>query len=227
MVDGMFQSAIRDLVKPQWVATLEMLKFCGGSPVSELARRLDLSYMAVKQYCEDLTKLGYLERTRVPRTEVGRPEVFYRLAAKADGLFPEAGVAFSLDLLDSLRAMFGESAPERLFFQYFQHQQERWRAKLDTVEPLAAKLRMLVDLRGREGCLARLREDAEGLRIEEYHHPLHAVFARYPRAAGMEQRMIEQLLGTRVTRSEVPGGKAGPARVDFVVAQPAAVPGLR
>jgi hypothetical protein len=34
----------------------------------------------------------------------------------------------------------------------------------------------------------------------------------------MELRMIEQLLGTRVVRREVPGGRAGPARIDFEVA---------
>lgn len=227
IVAGMFQTAIRDLVKPQWVATLEMLKFCGGSPVSDLARRLDLSYMAVKQYCEDLTKLGYLERTRVPRTEVGRPEVFYRLAPKADALFPQAGAAFSLDLLDSLQAMFGESAPERLLFQVFQHQQERWRPKLDAVESLEAKLTVLAELRAREGCFTRvLRDPPEGLRMEEYHHPLNAIFARYPRTAGMELRMIEQLLATRVTRREIPGGRAGPARIDFLAA-PAAVQDFR
>ena len=33
----------------------------------------------------------------------------------------------------------------------------------------------------------------------------------------MELRMMEEMLGTRVLRREVPGGRAGPARVDYEV----------
>lgn len=215
----MFLPGFRDLVKPQWVATLEELKLSGGLPVSELSRRLEASYMAAKQYCEDLTELGYLDRSRVPRTAVGRPEIFYRLSEKADALFPQAGVAFTVEILDQTRALFGESAPERLLFQYFQQQQERWLPKLAKAKSLVEKATKLAALREKEGCFGRCKYDPEaGFRIEEYHHPLQRVFERYPRAVAMELRMLEQLLGTRVTRREIPGGRAGPARVDFEVA---------
>ena len=214
----MFRPGFRDLVKPQWVATLEELKLSGGLPVSELSRRLEASYMAVKQYCEDLKELGYLERSRIPRTEVGRPEIFYRLAPKADALFPQAGATFSLEILESLRPLFGENAPERLLFQYFQQQQEQWQPKLAKAKSLVEKATMLAALREKSGCFGRCKFDPEkGFRIEEYHHPLQRIFEKYPRAATMELRMIEQLLGTKVVRREIPGGRAGPARIDFEV----------
>ncbi|MCX6879793.1 MAG: hypothetical protein NTW21_39215 [Verrucomicrobia bacterium] len=215
----MFLPGYKDLVKPQWIATLEELKVSGELPVSELSRRLAMSYMAVKQYCETLRNLGYLERLRAPRSEVGRPEIFYRLAPKADLLFPQAGVGFALDLLEKLKVMFGESAPERLIFQYLQHQQERWKPHLAKARSLVGKATLLVALREQEGCFARCKYDSEnGFRIEEYHHPLQPVFAKYPRAIGMELRMLEALLGTRVTRREIPGGRHHPARVDYEVA---------
>jgi hypothetical protein len=56
------------------------------------------------------------------------------------------------------------------------------------------------------------------LRIEEFHNPLQRVFERYPRVVAMEQRMIEQLLGVRVTRRGLPGGRSGQPRVVFEVA---------
>ncbi len=215
----MFVTAFRDLVKPQWVATIEQLKLAGGLPVSELSRRLGSSYMAAKQYCEDLKKLGYLDRSRVPRTAVGRPEIFYRLSPKADSLFPQPGAAFSLELLDLLRALFGESAPERLLFQHFQQQLDRWQPRLsDRGLLLPEKAALLASLRAKEGCFNRCVPDpVEGLRIEEFHHPLERIFERYPRAVAIELRMIEHLLGTRVTRKEIPGGRAGPSRVDFEI----------
>lgn len=220
----MFRAGFRELVKPQWVATIEELKLSGGLPVSELARRIDASYMAVKQYCEDLKKLGYLERSRIPRTEVGRPEIFYRLTIKADALFPQAGTEFSLQLLENLKPIFGEAAPERLLFQHFQRQHDEWAPKIRKVESVAEKAAVLADLREKAGCFARCTSDPErGFRIEEYHHPLQRIFEKYPRAIVMEIRMMEELLGARVVRHEIPGGRSGPARVDYEIA----IPGTR
>ena len=215
----MFRPGFRELVKPQWVAAIEELKISGGLPVSELSRRLGTSYMATKQYCEDLNKLGYLARSRVPRTEVGRPEIFYRLSPKAASIFPDAGVSFTLGLLENLKGLFGESAPERLLYQYFQQLQELWQPRLAKASSLVEKATLLAGLREKEGCFGRCKYDPEnGFRIEEYHHPLQLVFDQYPRAVTMELRMLEQLLGTRVVRREIPGGRSGPARVDFEVA---------
>jgi predicted ArsR family transcriptional regulator len=215
----MFLPVFQDLIKPQWRAVLEELKLSGGLPVSELARRVDASYMAVKQHCEELKKLGYLDRARVPRTVVGRPEIFYSLGARADALFPQAGGPFTLELLEEMKGLFGENAPEKLFFQHFQKLQEMWRSVISRELSLKDKLARLAVLRNKEGCYGRIGLDpAEGLRLEEFHNPLQRVFENYPRAAAMEQRMIEQLLGTRVIRRELPGGRTGQPRVIFEVA---------
>jgi len=215
----MFLPGFRDLVKPQWVAVIEALKLAGGLPISELGRKLDMAYMTVKQHCLDLQELGYLERWRVPRTQVGRPEIFYRLTAKADSLFPQAGVSLTLDLMESIKALFGDTAPDRLLFQYFQHQLERWQPKLAKAKSLVEKATLLAGLREKEGCFGRCRYDPErGFRIEEYHHPLLAIFEKFPHAVGMELRMMEMLLGTKIMRREIPGGRHGPSRVDFEVA---------
>lgn len=195
------------------------LKLSGGLPVSELAGRVGVSYMAAKQHCEELKKAGYLDRSRVPRTVVGRPEIYYSLSAKADALFPQAGTDFTLDLLEGLKALFGENAPEKLFFQHFQKQLEKWQPLLSKARSVAEKAAKLALLRGKEGCAVRCVEDPEGgFRIEEFHNPLQRIFERYPRVVAMEQRMIEQLLGTRVTRREFPGGRNGQPRVVFEVA---------
>lgn len=214
----MLLPVFHDLIKPQWRAVLEELKLSGGSPVSELARQVDASYMAVKQHCEELKKIGYLNRSRVPRTAVGRPEIFYSLSAKADELFPQAGVGFTLEVLEGLKGLFGENTPDKVLFLYFQKQQEKWQPPLAKVPSLAEKVAKLATLREKEGCAIRCSHDAEhGFRIEEFHNPLQRVFERYPRAVAMEQRMIEELLGARVIRSELDGGRAGQPRVIFEV----------
>lgn len=208
----------RDLIKPQWRVVLEQLKLGGGMPVSDLARLTGGSYMAVKTHCEELTKSGYLVRTRLPRAEVGRPEIFYSLSTRADSLFPEAGAGFTLELLEELRLMYGESAPDKLLFQYFQKRQERLAKILGKLQSTAEKAARLSALREKEGCASQCEnESGKPIRIVEIHNPLQRIFERYPRAAAMEVRMIEQLLGTRVLRREFPTGRETPPRIVFEI----------
>lgn len=212
----MFLPVFQDLIKPQWRAVLEKLKLSGGLPVSELARQVDASYMAVKQHCEELRKIGYLDRSRVPRTAVGRPEIFYTLSAKADTLFPQAGIDFTLGMLDELKGLFGENTPDKLLFQHFQKLYEKWQPMLELAWSPIEKAAKLVALREREGGVIRLTQDSDGgCRIEEFHNPLQRLYEHYPRSILMEQRMIEQLLGVRVIRHELAGGRSGQPRVIF------------
>jgi len=215
----MFLPAFHDLLKPQWLAALTELKVSGGLAVSDLSRRLDASYMTVKQHCEDLTKLGYLKRSRVPRTEIGRPEVFYRLSEKADAMFPCIPEAFTLDVLDQIQRAFGETAPDRLLFQHFQERGEEWKAKLSKGTTLLYKAQLFAKIRSQEGLFLRCLHDSEtgAITLREFHHPLARVFAKHPRAIEMERRAIEDALGVRVSRAPGEGMGGAPSHVDFTV----------
>lgn len=204
----MFLPIFNDLVKSQWRAVLEELKLSGESSASELSRSIGGSYMAIKTHCEELTKAGYVVRTRLPRTEVGRPEILYSLSAKAAALFPQAGVEFTLEILDEARRLFGENAPEKLLFQYFEKQRALLAKRLAKLKTLPEKAEKLVAIRNRSGCTGFCKQDpGEPLRIVEIHNPLQRIFESFPRASGMELRMIEDVLGTRLNRRELPGGR--------------------
>lgn len=214
----MFLPGFRELVRPQWVSIVEELKIRGSMPIPELAKLMEMSYMGVKQHCEALHKLGYLERIRVPRTEVGRPEVSYRLAPKADALFPQAGVALSLVLLQQMKQLYGNNAPEKLLFQYFHDLQGQWQNRIQRAKSLVEKATVLAGLREKEGCFSRCSYDVKsGFRMEEFHHPLWAIFEEFPAAILMELRILEQLLGTKIERRVIPGGRGGPSRVEFLI----------
>jgi predicted ArsR family transcriptional regulator len=215
---AMLLPVFQDLIKPQWRKVLEELKRSGGLSISELARRVDASYMAVKQQCEELKKLGYLCRTRVPRTVVGRPEISYRLSTKADELFPQAGPEFTLELLDELKSLYGDSLPDKLLFQYFEKQAASLRKRLEKTDSFEERVIKLAALRVRDGCFGECKRNGDGrFEIEEYHNPLHGIFQVYPRAVGMEVRMLEQVIGARVARREIAAGVDIPPRVVFEI----------
>ena len=211
----MLLPVFRDLIKPQWRLVLEALKLDGGLPISELSKRTGASYMAVKSHCEELLKSGYVLRTRVPRAEVGRPEIYYSLAPEADRLFPEAGVAFTLGLLEAMKPMFGENAPEKLLFQHFEIRRGQWQKELAKLRGIDGRLRRLRELREKEGCSGFVEENGARPRLVEIHNPLHPVFAHYPRALAMEQRAIEEALGCRLRREERPTGRGSAPHVIF------------
>ena len=214
----MFSQALRDIARRSYTEILEALKRSDGMAVSELAKELNMSYMGVKQHCVNLEKKGYLEAWRVPRSQVGRPEKLYRLTSKCDELFPEAGASLTLNVMNGVRQMYGESAPEKLLFHHFEELRAAWAPKISGASALVERVTRLSDLRDATGAFSRCRYDAQdGLRIEEYHNPLAPIFKAYPNALRMETQMMERLLGTKVSRREVSCGK-GRKRIVYEVA---------
>ena len=204
----MFSQALRDIARPTYAEILETLKRSDGMAVSELAKELKMSYMGVKQHCVNLEKKGYLKTWRVPRTQVGRPEKLYRLTEACEDLFPQAGPSLTLALLQGVRQLYGESAPEKMLFHYFEGMRQRWAEKMKGANALAEKATKLAALRDAEGCFSKCTYDAQdGLRIEEYHHPMAKIYEQYPSAIRMEVQVMEQLLGTRVARKSIDAGK--------------------
>lgn len=208
----MFSQALRDIARPSQAEILEALKKSEGLPISDLARILGMSYMGVKQHCVTLEKKGYLEAWRVPRSQsgVGRPEKLYRLTDRAEPLFPQVGVAFTLAFMDIIREQFGDTAPEKLLLRYFNQRSEAWQAKVRAGKSLVERSTRLVHLWEKEGASAKVHhEGGEGLRIEEFHNPLGAIYKSYPSAARFEVQMMETLLATKVTVQKRQLGKAG------------------
>ena len=199
----------RDLIRPQWRQVIEQLKVSEGLSVAELASRVGGSYMAVKQHCEDLTGIGYLDRSRVPRVAVGRPEIFYSLSEKSEALFPEAGSGFVIEILSELKRLFGEHAPEKLLFQYFEKLKVQWSSAVLESNVLTDKVDILLGLRAQNGGLSDWEETSKGgFVIREYHNPLHRIFEEFPKAGLMEQRLLEDLLAVRLQRREVRNGRS-------------------
>ncbi|MFZ9935428.1 MAG: helix-turn-helix transcriptional regulator [Luteolibacter sp.] len=215
----MLSPVFQDLLKPQWRLVIEMLKRHGGMPVSDLARLTGSNYMTVKTHCDQLAKAGYLSLTRLPRTQVGRPEFFYSLSAKADALFPGPGTDFTLGLLDALCQMQGGNAADKLMFQYFHTLAARLEKALEPLSTPDARARKLAKLRVAAGHACEYEQPGGApARLVEWHNPLGRILERYPHAVGFEQRMIEQLLGTRVIRKEIPGGRETMPQVVFELA---------
>lgn len=192
---------LKEIARPQWMDILVSLKRSQGKTIGEIRDELGTSYMGLRQHCESMVKLGLLETFRRPRP-VGRPERLFRLTAKVQPLFPAAGNEVVLDLLKMVGEVYGHAAPEKLLYNFFLTRTQNYKAKVKgvSVEERAASLAKIRDL---EGYLSQLVGDKHiGLHIEEYHHPMEELCQVYPVLLKAEERMFEQILGTRVTREQ-------------------------
>lgn len=202
----MFSQVLQDISKPSYLGIIGELKRSGGLAIPELAKLLDMSYMGVKQHCVNLESMGYIKAWRVPRAKVGRPQKLYQLTAKSDPLFPSGGVDLVLALLQGVKQNFGETAPEKLLYHYFENQRDLWVKTTKPGKSLVEKATRLADSRTQTGhfCHCHYSVD-EGFFIDEYHHPLHAIFKIYPRLMMVETKMMEQALSTQVIREQRKG----------------------
>lgn len=195
----MNQKLIAQIGKSQRLQVINKLKRTHGLSVSELAARLGMSYMGVKQHCVDLHKDGYLDTWRRPKP-MGRPEMVYRLTKRAHELFPTASNSFTIELLESAKKLYGPSAADKLLFTVFQKKEERYieRVRGDT---LPQRAKWLARLRDNEGFMSEI-ESEDGLRMVEHHSPILDLLQAFPIVARLEAEMIQRVLRVPVRREE-------------------------
>jgi predicted ArsR family transcriptional regulator len=190
---------ISEVGRSQRMRIVETLKKTQGLSVNELGERLKLSYMGVKQHCDELERNGYVDTWRRPKP-VGRPEMVYRLTPKAQVFFPRATNATTIEILHAANRLYGHAAGEKLLYSVFASKTEEYMRKLrgTTVLELAE---MLVKIRDQEGYMSELSRD-EPIAIVEYHSPIFDLLDAFPLVRRLEREMMERVLGVRIEREE-------------------------
>lgn len=191
---------------------LSLVKRNGGMCVKELSAKLKMSYMGVKQHCDDLKRRGYLDTWRRPK-RTGRPEKIYRPAEKLDLVLPNWSSELCLGLLGLVAQAYGDTVPDRLLYSFLQQKVERWNGKLKSKKP-AERAQELAKLRNADGWMCEVIDDAEGLRLVDHHSPLAEVARLYPSLADMEVRVLSRIFGHTLLR------RTNEHRVEFIISQP-------
>jgi predicted ArsR family transcriptional regulator len=197
------QRLISQIGRSQRLSIVNLLKRSQGLTVRDMANRLGMSYMGVKQHCLNLERDGYLGTFRRHRG-VGRPELLYHLTSKAQDLFPQADNVLSISLLEQARKLYGGTAAEKILFLHFQEKAKAYTQKLQG-ETLSDRAKSLARLRDREGHMSDF-EPNPAPRIIERHHPMQALFEVFPEAASMERDLFQRVLGVPIRREQRQAG---------------------
>src|SRR5438132_769101 len=156
--------------------------------------------------------LAYIKRgfnsigSRLEVTSVEHPvipaEVVYRLTRRSHDLFPVDSNQFTLELLKSVRDIYGANGPEKLLYNVFEKRTAELKAKAKA-DNVVERAKWLVKVRDSEGYMAQfLPSEKEGPQILECHSPIFNLLEKYPIIGRLEQDMFEAVLGSSVRREE-------------------------
>ena len=214
MFPAMSQKLLHAIAPGTRLRIVNALKRTQGLTVTKLAEALGMSYMGVKEVCQELDRRGLLATWREPRPDgtTGRPRMFYRLTERAHDLFPVASNPLTLELLDASKKLLGPAAPEKLLLLVWQQKAVALVSHIHG-ESLAERAASLAKLRDEEGHMAVVES---GTHIIEHHCPFLDVLRAYPLVAKLEADLFTRLLGVPVHRVETITG--GLYRAEFLPA---------
>jgi predicted ArsR family transcriptional regulator len=178
---------------------IDALKKTQGLSVNELGQRLKLSYMGIKQHCDELERTGYVDTWRRPKP-IGRPEMVYRLTEKAHVFYPSGVNAMTIELLYAANRLYGHAAGEKLLYSVFAAKTNDYVRKIRG-NTVLEQAEALAKIRNQEGYMSEVANDGRTA-IVEYHSPIFDLLEAFPMVRRLEREMIERVLGTQVEREE-------------------------
>jgi len=174
------------------------LKTRGPQDTLALAARLGVSRQAALQTLERLAADGLVAHAS-ERRGVGRPRRLWSLTGRAQARFPDTHAQLTVEMLDAMRAEFGEAGVERLIARRERDQEAAYGRALAPAATFEARLARLAQLRTAEGYMARWsREDGGSYLLVENHCPICAAAAACQGFCRAELDLFRKALGPGV-----------------------------
>jgi len=180
-------------------AITKLLKTEGPIDSAQLAERLGLTAMAVRQHLYALQREGLVSAEQRP-VPIGRPAKFWRLTREADRLFPEAYAELSVALIDSVKDAFGDEGLERVLTSRCARQRMDYGKRIRPKDSLEKKLEELAKVRSEEGYMAEIRTEGEGsFLLIENHCPICAAANACQGFCATELDLFRSVLGPGIS----------------------------
>jgi predicted ArsR family transcriptional regulator len=177
------------------------LKRNGEMTVAELCGLLGVTEMAVRRHLSSLQAEGLIDSKTVKQTR-GRPTYRYRLSEKAAGLFPSGFQALAGDLLDMVR----EERGHKGVMEFLSHRNDRIAERLKermANKDLGDRVAEVAKIFTEDGYMTEWEKLPDGnYLIYQRNCALHDLANQYRQVCVLEPKLIEVLLGAKVTRQQ-------------------------
>lgn len=178
---------------------LHLLKTRGPQSAQALGEAMGLTSMGARQHLLKLAEDGLV--TAFERREgVGRPKQAWRLTDKGHGRFPDRHSDLTLELISSVRELYGEEGLTRLIEKRELQARRVYGEALADAPTLEEKVERLAEQRAKEGYMARTERSEDGaLMLIEDHCPICAAASICQGFCRAELHLFEEVLGEGVT----------------------------
>ncbi|WP_408499854.1 helix-turn-helix transcriptional regulator [Paraburkholderia xenovorans] len=153
---------------------LNLLKTQGPSSTAAIAGELAITVEAARQQIQKLLTGGLIEGHQASQAGPGRPSQNWGLTEAGNARFPDTHPQLTVQLIGSIRQLFGEEALDKLIDQRAVETRASYLAALKPLKGLKARLTKLADIRSAEGYMAELRKDGRDWLLVEKHCPICA-----------------------------------------------------
>lgn len=195
--------------------TLFALKTKGAMTAQRLAQLLAVSVVAARKQLARLEAAGLVSFQEITEGP-GRPERLWRLTAEGHGQFPDSHSELTLELISSVRGVFGEEGLDRLIAAREEATRRSYAADVGSIKDLEGRVEALASRRQREGYMADVERLEDGaLLLVENHCPICAAASACQGFCRSELAVFRAVLGADVSVSRVDHILAGARRCAY------------
>ncbi|WP_330148910.1 metalloregulator ArsR/SmtB family transcription factor [Shewanella xiamenensis] len=179
---------------------IQLLKLHGPLTAKTLAEELALTTMGVRQHLQALEEEGDVDiEDRVEGR--GRPTRYWGLTEQSRTHFADRHSELSLQLIDSVKMIFGDQGLDKLIEHREQTAMQQYRSALQGMTDITSRLTKLVELRTLEGYMAT-QEQADGVFwLLENHCPICSAATKCQNFCRSELQQFQQLFADIATVS--------------------------
>lgn len=197
---------------------LRFLKFRGAQSTPVIARHLKMTLPGARKHLSALFAAKLVSFSD-ESGKVGRPRRSWQLAPLADRRFPDSHAVLTLEMIASIRSVFGEEGLDRLILSREGETESRYGAALAGLRDTARKVARLAELRSEEGYMADWQALPDGsYLLAENHCPICAAARICQGFCRSELSVFRAALGPEVTVERAEHILAGARRCAYRIA---------
>jgi predicted ArsR family transcriptional regulator len=198
---------------------LLLLKTRGPQTAQALAGLMGLTAMGVRRQLEAAVDEG-LVRFQDSPGKVGRPVRRWLLSDSGHARFPDRHAELTLDLIQDVRTLFGETGLEKLIAGRADAAERAYRARIDGGAPLDERAAALAAARSSEGYMAETELRADGsVLLHENHCPICTAARACQQFCRSELDVFRRVLGTGTVVVRIEHQLEGARRCTYLLSE--------
>jgi predicted ArsR family transcriptional regulator len=198
---------------------LLLLKNRGPQTAQVLAGLMGLTAMGVRRQLEAAVDAG-LVRFQDSPGKVGRPVRRWMLSDSGNARFPDRHAEVTLDLIQGVRMLFGESGLEQLIAMREEATERAYRERIDRAATLDDRVAALAAARTLEGYMADTEPRVDGsVLLHENHCPICTAAQACQQFCRSELAVFRRVLGPGTVVVRIEHQLEGARRCSYLVSE--------